>query len=133
MSSFTKPLTVTKIDARKWKVERSFIYIIDFEDALESIEIPKGFITDFASVPRAFWMVIPPDGKYTQAAVLHDFLYFTQTHTRKEADKIFLEAMAVLNVPWWKRRTMWLAVRMASWIPWNKRKNAISLTIMDIR
>ena len=129
MSSFTKLLTVTKIGTRSWRVERSFTYLIDFDDTLESVEVPKGFVTDFASVPRVFWVLLPPDGRYTQAAVLHDFLYFTQQYTRRQADRIFLEAMAVLGVWWIRRRTMWLAVRACGWYGWNKRKNEI----MDMR
>ncbi|KKL66348.1 hypothetical protein LCGC14_2145860, partial [marine sediment metagenome] len=91
MSSFTKPLTVTKIGARLWLVERAFEYRVGSEDSTEVVEVPQGFTTDFASVPRVVWWLIPPDGQYTQAAVVHDFLYFSQTTTRIEADRIFLE------------------------------------------
>ena len=59
MSSFTKPLTVTKVDARLWRVERQFTYFIGEEDSDEFVTIPKGFETDFASVPRLFWIFIP--------------------------------------------------------------------------
>ena len=37
--------------------------------------IPKGFITDFASVPRWLWSILPPHGKMANAAILHDYLY----------------------------------------------------------
>lgn len=39
------------------------------------IRVPAGFVTDFASIPRAFWVVLPPTGKYGKAAVVHDYLY----------------------------------------------------------
>lgn len=37
------------------------------------IQIPDGFQTDLASVPRIFWSVLPPDGTYERAAVVHDW------------------------------------------------------------
>ena len=122
MSSFTKPLTVTKIDARLWEVERQFTYFIGEEDSEEFVTVPRGFRTDFASVPRLFWIIFPPDGLYTQSAVLHDYLYYKQIYTRKKSDLIFLEGMKVLGVSWWKRKAMYWAVRIASGIPWNKYK-----------
>lgn len=122
-SSFTRPLTVTKIDARQWRVERQFIYFIGSEDSDEFITVPKGFITDFASVPRLFWIFIPPDGKYTQACVLHDYLYHKQLYSRKESDTIFLEAMKVSKVFWLKRRIIYRAVRLFGWMCWKKRNN----------
>lgn len=30
------------------------------------IEVPAGFETDFASVPRLFWRVVPPWGRYSR-------------------------------------------------------------------
>lgn len=123
MSSFTQPLTVTKIGSRLWRVERSFTYYLGSEENPSGkITVPKGFITDFASVPRAFWWLFPPDGQYTQAAVLHDYLYFKAFSSRKWADEIFYEAMGVLEVPWWKRKLMYRAVRLFGWIPWRNKK-----------
>ncbi len=114
-SSFTKPLTVTKIGSRMWRVDREFEYYVGHESSVEVVTVPKGFETDFASVPRLFWMLVPPDGKYTQAAVLHDFILSTNLYPQKKADRIFLEAMAVLRVPTWKRMLMYWSVRIWSY------------------
>ena len=46
------------------------------------IVVPAGFVTDFASTPRALWSVIPPTGRYQLAAVVHDFLYWDQACAR---------------------------------------------------
>jgi hypothetical protein len=46
------------------------------------ITVPAGFVTDFASTPRAIWAVLPPFGTYQLAAVVHDFLYWDQGCTR---------------------------------------------------
>ena len=121
MSQFTKPLTVTKIGPRTWKVERSFIYYLKDEEG-EHIKVPKGFKTDFASVPRPLWWLVPPDGRYTQAAVLHDYLYFSKIYPRQKADLIFYQAMRVLKVPFWKRWAMHKSVRLFGWLPWGKHR-----------
>lgn len=121
MSSFTDKLTVTKVSARMWEVERAFTYRLGSKEGEESVTVPKGFKTDFASVPRAFWQVLPPDGTYTQAAVVHDYLYYAQIFTRKKSDYVFLEAMGVLGVSWWKRRVMYTAVRLFGGLCWKGR------------
>lgn len=123
MSSFTKPLTVTQLDADLWKIENSFEYYLD-KDASCKVIIPKGFETDFASVPRLFWIFFPPSsGKYVQAAVIHDYLYEggyvfkygeAMTVSYKEADEIFLEAMTVLGTPTWQKYPIFYAVRFYS-------------------
>lgn len=124
MSSFTEPLTVTKVKQGTWKVAHAFRYYVGEEGSPNFIDVPEGFQTDFASVPRGLWNIFPPDGQYTQAAVLHDFLYGKRDEhgrSRKECDNIFLEAMEVLNVPWWKRQLMHKAVRSFGWIPWSRK------------
>lgn len=39
------------------------------------ITVPKGFLTDLASVPKLFHGIAPPDGPWEAASVIHDFLY----------------------------------------------------------
>ena len=76
-----------------------------------TIEVPKGFITDFASIPKVFWPIFPPAGQYAKAAVIHDYLYRLTGCSRFLADAIFREVMAQLGVPFWKRCAMYYAVR----------------------
>lgn len=114
-SQFTKSLIVQKIGDRTWKLYTPFEYHIGEEGSDERIEVPEGFKTDFASVPRAFWWLFPPDGRYTNAAIIHDYLYYTKgfgRYSRKQADLIFLEAMKVLGVPYLQRKTIYRAVRL---------------------
>ncbi len=77
--------------------------------------VPRGFMTDFASVPRAFWPVLPPTGQYGPAAVIHDYLYRNGLTSRADADWTFREAMERLGVGWFTRQTMYLAVRSFGW------------------
>jgi len=130
MSSFTIPLTLEKQKNGLWRVYRSFEYHIGEEASNNIIHVPKEFETDLASIPRIFWTILPPDGKYSASAVLHDFLYFKKgeienpgsrvigLYSRKECDKIFLESMEVLKVPLWKRRIMYRAVRLFGFLAW---------------
>ena len=57
-------------------------------------------------------------------AVLHDYLYNQRGvhgRSRTERDSIFLEAMKVLNVPFYQRWPIYLAVRSFGWIYWKKK------------
>ena len=75
------------------------------------IEVPAGFETDFASVPRvpvAYWLF---GDVAHEAAVVHDFLYSTAAVPRETADKVLLEAMEVTGVASWRRMPIYWAVR----------------------
>jgi len=83
------------------------------------ITIKKGFPSDFASVPRIFWRVFPPWGKYSPAAIVHDWLYRKGLLTRKESDLCFLHGMKKLAVPAFTRWAMYRAVRYGAWGVWS--------------
>lgn len=90
-------------------------YHVGHADSDEVITVPKGYETDFASVPRMFWGLIPPLGAYARPAIIHDYLYDAgglRRYTRKQCDEIFKEAMDVVGVPAWKRNLMFAAVRI---------------------
>lgn len=115
MSSFTNALILKKKKKREWEVLQSFTYEVGHLGSGESIEVPAGFVSDLASVPRIFWPFLPPDGDYSQAAVLHDWLCIRKGNVERkynyiEVSKIFLESMAVLNVNFFIRQTMYYGV-----------------------
>lgn len=74
--------------------------------------IPKGFITDGATVPRLLWPIFPPTGRYLSAAVLHDYLLVTRD--RRSADLEFNRVMKQLKIEAWRRKVMFVAVRSFS-------------------
>jgi Protein of unknown function (DUF1353) len=80
-------------------------------DTNHIIIVPAGFVTDFASTPRAIWSVLPPTGRYQMAAIVHDFLYWEQQCTREQADSLLRVAMAESLVGPFKRDIIWRAVR----------------------
>ena len=119
MSRFTEILIVSPLaDGRTWYLRKEFGYDVGREGSGETISVPVGFLTDFASVPRPLWWLLPLWGRYGNAAVIHDYCYWEQHYTRKRTDMIFLEAMAVLKVGSITRHTMHLAVRLFGSIAW---------------
>lgn len=111
MSRFTTPAILEMLGHYNWRVHEPFAFYLS-DDNSDVISVPAGFVTDLASVPRVFWTLLPPDGKYAKAAIIHDYLYDNALRTKKEADKIFLDGMTVLGVPKWKRTIMYWAVRL---------------------
>jgi len=74
--------------------------------------VPAGFVSDFASIPRWATWLHPTNGRHIKAAVVHDYLVRQPSIKRKTADQVFNEAMKVCNVKKWRRRQMYLAVRI---------------------
>ncbi|MDM5060945.1 DUF1353 domain-containing protein [Aeromonas rivipollensis] len=85
-----------------------------------SVQVPVGFVTDFASIPRAFWVALPTDGEYAYAAVIHDYLYWEQTTSREEADLVLKYAMQDFGISTVKITTIYGTVRAAGWAAWNE-------------
>lgn len=111
-------------DGRNWKLLAHFGF---WSSATGMVNIPKGFVTDLASVPRLFWNIFPPFGKYIDAAVIHDYLYQTQTMPRSVADGALMEGMKLCNVNWMTRQTIYRFVRIGGWKAWsdNKKKGLL--------
>jgi hypothetical protein len=77
-----------------------------------TVEVPLGFVTDFASIPSFFHFIVQPFGRHAPAAVLHDYLYaIGQNKARRLADRLFLNAMKDAGVPALRRSLMYRMVR----------------------
>jgi len=76
------------------------------------ITVPAGDRTDFASIPRVLWPLLPPVGRSGKAAVIHDWPCDEYPHSvdHKMAADIFNEAMAAPSEPAWRRAIMVWAV-----------------------
>lgn len=58
-----------------------------------SITIQEGFVWDLSSVPRLLWWLLPPDGDFDVAYLIHDYLYIYKKelgYDRKFVDKEML-------------------------------------------
>lgn len=102
------PLTPT------WTSTLTYLYVNQRPDGTHRITVPCGFVTDFASTPRFMWRLIPPTGRYTRAAVIHDLLYRTKgLATRAQADAVLYEAMKFpCGVGFVTRWAVYLGVRV---------------------
>lgn len=99
------------VNHRRWELVKSYRYA----DAAGTIIIPKGFVTDLASVPRLFWWLIAPMELSAVAPIVHDYLYQTGgisgRYSRRASDDLFLSIMIREHVPIWRRVLAYLAVR----------------------
>ena len=111
-------LILTPKGFKTWELVEDF----KVETSKGVVTVPKGFVTDLASVPRFLWWIIPPFGRYTQAGVVHDWLTWSQFFTRKETDTIFSELMIKYGTYKYKAKLMYRAVRTFGWIAWNRYK-----------
>lgn len=59
----------------------------------EPVQVPSGFVVTFDSTPRVLWLLLKQDGELLRASVIHDYLYWTQSRSREEADEIFKLAL----------------------------------------
>src|SRR5574341_189736 len=138
MSSFTDALVVSPLaDGKTWVVLRDFGYDVGAENSGDHIGVAIGFQTDFATIPRPFWAILPRWGRYGNASVVHDWLYWVQTRPRREADTILLEAMGVLGVTSLVKYTMYWGVRLFGWRAWYRnqadRASGFDRVLRDVR
>lgn len=106
------PTINVKIILPEGKLDKTrYILLDDFE--FSGVLVPKGFITDGATIPRIFWPILPPVHRYFPAAIVHDFC-LTQT-SRKLADLEFKIALKKLNISKFRRILMHSAVRAYSY------------------
>jgi hypothetical protein len=105
-------VTIVSGSMRQWRLLKDFTVRIRLGVKVQSVIVPKGFVTDFATVPRILQFVFPPMGKYGIAALIHDYLCVEKTVTRKQADQIFYDLMKKHHVKPWKAATMYAAARL---------------------
>ena len=85
-------------------------------------EVPRGFVTDGPSIPRAARSIIPKDGRYAQAAIVHDFLYWEQPCSQEVADNVMFELMEANLVPWKERFVIYQSLRKKGHLAWDKNR-----------
>lgn len=114
MSFFTGPLRAEEA-ANGWVLTQPLTYHSRLLG--RNVEVPEGFFTDLASVPRLMrWLVPVANAKNRKAAVVHDYLCSDVVQaeygiTQRKADEVFREALAVCNVNPVGQWCMWLPVR----------------------
>jgi hypothetical protein len=86
----------------------------------EAVEVPVGFVTDFASIPRVFWSLLRPDGEYTYPAIVHDYMYWMQDRPREVADDIFRFGMQDFQIDKVTTTAIYQAVRRFGQSAWDE-------------
>lgn len=134
MANFLTPLVVERLDGNLWRVKERFEYRVGAENSNVIVDIPAGMVTDFGSVPRVLWNILPPvGGPADKAFVVHDALYQApyveidhgnstselKLIDRGYADSVLNEAMGVLGVGRFSRWSIYAGVRAGGWKAWN--------------
>lgn len=130
MSKFTAPLAVSPVDDKFWVLlTDSFSYDVGVEGSEDTVRVPYGFTTDFASTPSFLWSVMGGAwGKHGNAAVIHDWLYYSQIRPKAEADSIFYEGMRIMGVG---SVRAWMMFKAVSWFGRNAWKHNAELAKDD--
>ena len=134
MSQFLSKLSLFKLPDRyngnplyrvtaPLRYQSSILAELEWSDIFDGgiVTVPAGVITDLASIPSPVNKVLKPDGPWSRAAVIHDYLC-KQFHgmsdvtfpniSRKIADSVLYEALIADGVNSILARSMWLYVRL---------------------
>ncbi|MNC39249.1 hypothetical protein D3C75_878980 [compost metagenome] len=115
---FDVPLDLRAHAPGEWVVLRALTYTAA---SGRSYIVPRGFVTDLASIPRLLRPALDQNGASRRPAVLHDALYCRKSTTRQQADDLFYEALRAEGVGHLTALLMYAGVRAGGWLYWNKR------------
>lgn len=115
---FCTRLLLSDYKPNEWVVEKDLVYFYEGT----RIVVPKGFITDLASIPRPLRGILNVNGKSRKPAVLHDYLYCSKLYERSVCDQIFYEALVSEGMNKLLAKTYWAGVRSGGWLYYNKRE-----------
>jgi uncharacterized protein DUF1353 len=105
-------------DNKFWITVEDMEYVIG--GTSERIVVPKGFVTDFASIPQGLWSLgLSPHGQYSRAALVHDYLYWAQVCTRAQSDRLMVIAMKESRVGSFDELAVYQGVNLGGGGPWN--------------
>jgi hypothetical protein len=122
---FDSYLDTREIADGVWELLQDFTVFIHTEEQTFEVIIGKGFVTDYASVPRIPFAYLLYGGIGNYAAVLHDGLYSNSSlvsirdfdtqmrfHPDREfCDEAFLAGLEARGISSWKAKPMYWAVR----------------------
>ena len=105
---FLSELEMKDLEEGRWELMKDLEYQSAILNSL--ITVPRGFVTDLASVPRVPIVYMAFGDRAHREAVVHDYLYQKHITTKSVADKVFMEAMAARGKKGWIRWGMYLGV-----------------------
>lgn len=118
--NFPLPLDLRYLGGRRWKLIAPFAYV----ERDIRLDIPEDFVTDFNSIPRGLWNILPPT-EYGEAGVIHDWVYqFPAGRSRSQCDDLHGRVLKLLGAPRWKRRAIRFGLRIGGWHAWRRHRLA---------
>lgn len=108
-------------DAHDWVLQVDLVYKVT--GTTDSVVVPAGFVTDFASIPHFFQSGMPVNDVHLGPSVVHDYLYWSQACTRTQADRLYFIAMTQQGVPENERNSMYRAVRTGGDPSWHENES----------
>lgn len=123
---FTNYLDTRNIQDHIDELLADFVALVHSDDKTIQITVKKGFVTDFASVPRIPFAYLMFGGLGKWPAVVHDGLYSTSSLvevidvdtnepfkvTRAWADEVFRIGLEQRSISSFKANAMYLGVRL---------------------
>jgi hypothetical protein len=132
--SWYKRLKMWLFDPDVWELRED--YIINIPVLNVTVLIPRGFRTDFASIPKAFHFALKPGGILLIPAIVHDWIYrhrfvlgpggevIRKDITRSVADDIFRRMGVLQTGMHGVVGSAYYALKAFGWIGWSAaRKN----------
>lgn len=123
MAKFLTELDAKLVDDVIWELDTPLVYESDLLKC--TLTVPKGFQTDFASVPRipvVYWFF---GDRAHRESVLHDYLYRIDSEpvvTYNKANGVFYEAMELRGKSAFVRYPMWWGVTCGGFGSYHKRR-----------
>jgi len=112
-------------DGSNWMLQSPLIHEIG-KNSPYIVIVPRGFVTDFASLPQPLQILHASVsiGRYGNAAVVHDYLYWRQDCTREQSDHILAIAMMEAGVSFLERQLIYQSVRQFGQSAWDGNRRA---------
>ena len=114
------PHTVAFLDGTQFLITRPYRYPVGGSGV--AVDVPTGFVTDYASIPAPLRGLFERQGRYSRAALVHDYLYWSQTCSRGQTDNLFWIAMKESGVSAFQRRRIFEGVRVGGGVAWRDNR-----------
>lgn len=114
MSTWKTSLKSEEVNRKKYVILEDLVLV---DDEFGEIVVPKGFVTDYASVSvlqniflAPIFILVADYGD--KAATVHDYLYTQAKLSRKECDQVLYRALLAEGLEKWRATLFWLGVRV---------------------
>ena len=117
MSSILTPIVASPLaDGTYWVFDEPFSYQ---DDKQGLITIPKGFPTDWGSIPRPLQGLISPTGHGTWGYGIHDGLYASQPCQKADADDVLFRMNLADGINRLEDDLILDGLKIGGWEAWN--------------